>query len=220
MFYVYELRDAGGVPFYVGKGSKRRMHAHQYKARHGVRGHLYAKIRKLWAAGSDYSAVVVFRARDEKRALAEEVRRIALYGRASLTNKTDGGDGARNLSAEARERIAASRRGRVASAETRARQREAALGRVVSAATREKIAASSKGARKPWARALALRNLGKASFAGCKWSDEHRRKFRAARMGHVVSQETRDKISRTKRAAREGTGVGCILLSIEKGGEA
>lgn len=200
MFYVYELRDPDGVPFYIGKGSKRRMHAHRSKAKAGNLAHVYCKIRKLWRRGLDYTAEVVFTSRDEGKAFAEEIRLIALYGRKALTNKTDGGDGVRNLCADGRERIAASRRGKVASVETRERQRRAALGRVVSAATREKIAASSKGTKKPWARAVALRNLPKMSGVGRLWTEEHRQKFRAARLGHPVSQETRDKISASKRA--------------------
>ena len=196
MFYVYELRDQAGVPFYVGKGSKRRVHEHERRAKAGIKSHLCHKIRKLWRLGFTVQKTIVFRARDEQAAFAEEKRLIAYYGRANLTNQTDGGDGPCGMSAEARARIAASRRGKVSSEATRNRQRMAKLGTHRSEETKRRIAAKQRAIEKPWA-VNSGANLG-AGFAGHKWSAEHRAKFLAKRIGHRVSQETRNKISKSK----------------------
>ena len=196
MFYVYELRDQFGVPFYVGKGSKRRMHEHEKRARRGIDSHLCSKIRKLWRLGFPVQKAVVFRSRDERAAFSEEIRLIAYYGRASLTNQTDGGDGPAGMALHARERIAASRRGKVASEATRNRQRLAKLGTHRTAKTKRKIAATQRTIKKPWA-VNSRPNLG-SGFAGHRWTPEHRAKFLAKRIGHTVTQETRNKISKAK----------------------
>ena len=199
MFYVYELRDAAGVPFYIGKGSKRRMHQHEIHARAGKKSHTCDKIRKIWKAGQQITKAIVFSSPEESAAFAEEIRLIAYYGRGTLTNKTDGGDGVRNLAQESRERIAASRRGKIASEATRNRQRLAKLGARHTPETKAKIAAKQRTIKKPWARKSGA-NLG-SGFAGKKWSAEHRAKFIAARIGHKVSKATRRKISRSKKLA-------------------
>lgn len=197
MFYVYELRDQNGKPFYVGKGSNSRMHAHEKRAARGIVSPVCAKIRKLWRLGGAVRCVVVYTAPDEQAAFAEERRLIAYYGRANLTNQTDGGDGPSNPSQRVRLLISAARRGRVASEATRNRQRLAKLGTKQSAETKAKISATQRGAKHPWA-AQSGANLG-SGFAGHKWSAEHRAKFLAKRCGHSVSAETRAKISKSKK---------------------
>lgn len=192
-FYVYELRDECGVPFYVGKGSGRRLHIHERRARAGYNSHCANKIRLILRRGGKVSTAVVFETDDEHAAFAEERRLIALYGRATLTNKTDGGDGVSNPPAEARAKIAAARRGVVASEATREKQRAAKLGKPRSAETRAKIAKAQRGSKHPWA------VQPKGSFKGRKHSPETIEKMRAAKRGHVVSPETRRKISEAKR---------------------
>lgn len=98
-FYVYELRDEQGVVFYVGKGSGRRFTAHEIKARRGEQSHRANTIRKIWGRGGRVEREIVFRSSSEQEAFDEEVRRIALYGRVNLTNKSDGGGGPRNMDA-------------------------------------------------------------------------------------------------------------------------
>jgi hypothetical protein len=51
MFYVYELRDGSGIPFYVGKGKGNRIFVHENKARSGKVSRVCCKIRKLWKIG-------------------------------------------------------------------------------------------------------------------------------------------------------------------------
>ena len=199
-FYVYELRDEHGTVFYVGKGSKRRMYEHVYKARSGQQTHRAAKIRQILAASGNVVAVIVFRTTDEQAAFTEEKRLIAFYGRANLTNKTDGGDGTSNPPAEVREKLAAGRRGYKASEATRQLQSQAKLGKPRSRESVEKSAASRRGKPAPWSRAQALKNLATIPSAkGRVHRPDSIEKMRAAKMGHTVSQETRNKISQSKQ---------------------
>lgn len=200
-FYVYELRDSTGVPFYVGKGQGSRLHIHEQKANCGFHSPVCCKIRKLIALGVPIQKAVVFSSRSETAVFAEEVRWIALYGRKNLKNQTDGGEGPKSPTAETRAKIVAGRRRIVASVETLRRLRASHLGLRHTKTTCTKIAATMRGSKHPWAVAVCLANIasGKAGFKGRKWSNEHRRRFRLARLGHVVTQETRDKISKSKK---------------------
>jgi hypothetical protein len=129
MFYVYELRDDAGRPFYIGKGSGRRMFQHEYHAKAGRLSHLCAKIRKMRAENREIVKAIVFSTESEAEAFHEETRLIKYYGRQNLTNQTDGGDGPSNPSAETRAKIAAARRGIIASEATRNRLRLSHLGK-------------------------------------------------------------------------------------------
>lgn len=200
-YYVYELRDPDGVVFYVGKGSGYRSSSHKTKALRGERTHKAEKIRSIVAKGGDIQVEVVYRTDDEAEAYRAEVELIARHGRGNLTNHTDGGNGVRNLTKESREKIAEGRRGVVASAETRERQRQAKLGTKRSHETKEKIRRYQTGRSHPWARVIALANraAGKLDFTGKTHTPETIEKMRAAKMGHTVSEETRRKISETKK---------------------
>jgi hypothetical protein len=98
MYYVYLLRD-GGVPFYVGKGTKDRMYHHAWQARKKARNlPVHNKIRKMWREGRDIEYEIVSRTEDDSEAFAIERRLIAEIGRrdrgvGSLMNLTDGGEG-------------------------------------------------------------------------------------------------------------------------------
>lgn len=200
MYYVYELQDASGTTFYVGKGSGRRMYQHKYRAKHGEQTPRADKIRELLANGESINVVVVFETTDEAKAYAEEIRRISLHGRSALTNRTDGGCGIKNVSREAREKIAKGRRGHRASEITRQRQREAKLGKPRSQETKEKISAYQLGSKHPWAERQARKNLELGiTFEGRTHSPETLERMRAAKLGHIVTEETRQKISNAKK---------------------
>lgn len=196
MFYVYELADQNGVVFYVGKGKGNRMNCHESKARWGIQSKVCNKIRSIHASGGTVLKSVVFRTPSESEAFQEEKSRIACHGRISLCNLTDGGDGPSNPSPEVREKLAAAHRGKKRSYETRERLRLSHLGLTHSKETKAKIAAKQRTILKPWAVGSGS-NL-REGFKGKKWSDDHRRKFIAKRLGHTVSQETRNKIRLAK----------------------
>lgn len=99
-FYCYLLIDQG-IPFYVGKGTRSRIHAHAREARRGHKCRKCNKIRKLWREGRDYTSLIVFRTDSEQDAFALEISLIAGYRARGvrLTNRTDGGAGPRGLEA-------------------------------------------------------------------------------------------------------------------------
>lgn len=94
-FYVYILARPNGTPFYIGKGSGRRLFDHDTEARSGHKCYKCNVIRKIWRSGSEVQRYTVFTTDDEDEAYAYEAELIALHGRANLTNGTDGGIGGR-----------------------------------------------------------------------------------------------------------------------------
>ena len=120
IFYVYELRTSCGATFYVGKGCKNRMRGHRYTAKNErFQTRLYRKIRKIWRNGDDYIEVKIAENLSETDAHALEIQKIAHYGRSSLTNLTDGGEGNSGavFTEERRKRISEKLKGRKCSPE-------------------------------------------------------------------------------------------------------
>jgi hypothetical protein len=98
-FYVYALarpikkHSPHYRIFYIGKGHKRRVFAHEDQARRGYKGHRYSIIRKVWQEGDDIQRYILLTTEDEAEAFAYEIEMIALHGRENLCNLTDGGEG-------------------------------------------------------------------------------------------------------------------------------
>jgi hypothetical protein len=113
-FYVYLLARPNGQVFYVGKGSKRRAFYHEIEARRGCACHKCCVIRKIWSNDGEVQRYIVFTTNDEQEAFAYERDQIAVYGRENLCNHTDGGDGVRNLTAEARAKLSTAIKRRLA----------------------------------------------------------------------------------------------------------
>lgn len=143
-FYVYILCRPNGKPFYVGKGTGRRVHRHDDEARRGCRCHKCNIIRKIWKSGGDVQRYIVFTTDDEQEALAYEVELIALYGQKNLANVTEGGSGisGRVQSAEERRRRDISRRRVAADPVFREQQRQRMLKRYQDPAERAKTSAA------------------------------------------------------------------------------
>lgn len=93
-FYVYVLCRPNGDPFYVGKGQDARVFDHDAEARRGHKCHKCNVIRKIWKQGGQVQRYIVFETDDEQEAFNYERELITLYGRDTLANLTDGGDGA------------------------------------------------------------------------------------------------------------------------------
>jgi hypothetical protein len=79
-WYVYELADPrDGSVFYVGKGSGKRIDAHEQEARRGVCSYKCNKIRHLWAQNVTIQKTIVAYFNDEQAAYDHEAERIASY---------------------------------------------------------------------------------------------------------------------------------------------
>lgn len=97
--FVYGDLRFTSEPFYVGKGSGRRLQWHRYdpkSTRNRIKWGVIERIRK---AGLEYAVVNLVEGLTEDEAFALEVRAIAAIGRRNkgtgpLTNLTDGGEGA------------------------------------------------------------------------------------------------------------------------------
>lgn len=109
-YYVYLLMDTSKEtpePFYVGKGTKKRMFIHFNQAKSGkcLNKFLENKIKKLWAEGRDIPINVVFETTSEDDAFLKEIEIIKTFGRRDLQegpllNLTNGGDGVKKPSLE------------------------------------------------------------------------------------------------------------------------
>ena len=92
MYYVYELIVIpDGNVCYVGKGSGKRMFVHRRvlnSHRYSSLG-LYRRLRELITSNKDFKPRKVFETDNEAEALAEETRRINLYGLDNLFNSTN-----------------------------------------------------------------------------------------------------------------------------------
>lgn len=202
---------------YVGKTERtlqRRKTQHLYQARHNSpQTHKVAWLRTLLESGVEPEMVILERVSTQETLDAAECRWIKELREQGcrLTNATDGGEGVRNPSPEARAKMSAASKakpsrpspmkGRTHTPEARAKISAAHKGRPspkrgvpLSEETRERLSASLKG-RTVW-------NKGK------RMSEEQRAKLRAAwkrgreaRSGRPCSPETRAKISAAKRAA-------------------
>lgn len=117
-YYVYVMRRPDGVAFYVGYGRSgkkptERIADHERESASPLRGrcnrHKINTIRQAWRAGGEISYEIASWHDNRADAARSERDLIAVLGRADmgagpLTNLTDGGDGAPNLSGDGRRR--------------------------------------------------------------------------------------------------------------------
>lgn len=96
-YYVYTLAYPDGTVFYVGKGTGSRIDRHEKEARSDKPSYNPYKcriIRKIWDEGGQVlKQKIAFYDREED-AFKAEIALIAFYGKDTLTNLTEGGEGA------------------------------------------------------------------------------------------------------------------------------
>lgn len=143
-FYVYALARPNGKPFYVGKGSGRRVYDHEAEARRNCRCHKCNVIRKIWKSGGEVQRYILLTTDNEQEAFAYEIETIALYGRKNLCNVTDGGEGPSNPSEAVRAKLRAAMVGRPLSARTREAARATVTNRNKSPEFRAAVSARMK----------------------------------------------------------------------------
>ncbi len=164
-FYVYVLARPNGKPFYVGKGQGRRIFKHEREAKSGCACHKCRVIRKIWRSGGEVQRYTVFTSDDEQAVLDYEQELIALYGKHTLTNVTDGGTGVPGWipTKQTRAKIGASLKGRKPTPEANANVSAALKGHFVSEETKAKIRAKAQArAQTPEGRAHLLAASEKA----------------------------------------------------------
>lgn len=219
-FYVYVLARPDkpspegwphqDCPFYVGKGTGRRIREHENEAR---RGHLCFKcqvIRKVWNSGGQIDKYIMLETDDEQEAFAYEVKLIALYGKENLTNLTGGGRGGsagttpspearakRSISLKRiwsnpdhRARVAASSKIAMSNPDLRAKRR------IVGSRPEniEKLRSAQKLANEPEAKAKQIEKL-----RGRKLSPEHRANLSASLRRPELVEQIRAKQLKTNR---------------------
>jgi len=203
IYYVYAyLRKEDNTPYYIGKGKGDRA----YQKSHCVK------------VPVDRSRIAFLHTNlSEEDAYSLEEHYINLYGRVDLgtgilRNITEGGEGARNPSADTRKKLSAAQRGKKASDEARRKMSESRLGpknhrygKSMSDETKRKLSEKKKGKlsspeanekRRKW-------NLENNWRPPIRYnqnpSAETRAKIGAAHKGKIVSEETRKKISEAKK---------------------
>lgn len=149
---TYIIHD-GKIPFYVGKGSKKRAHSHLRKS-HSTQ--VNRKIAKMRREGRE-PYVQFIPAPDDEHAKEMECLLIAMIGRRDLglgplLNGTDGGEGVCGISEETRAKLSVSRKGKSpankgksSSDETKAKISAAKMGKRLSEKTRLQMSISRTG---------------------------------------------------------------------------
>lgn len=182
-FYVYTHTKADtGEVFYVGKGKGRRAYVDR-------RNPFWKNVVKKHG----HVVNILYSGLSENAAFALEKELIAKFGRSTLCNLTNGGEGTSGYkwSEEGRRRISENLRGRIAGKETRAKLSQSLRGKRRTPEQIERHAAAIRGRKLSPAHIEALR----LSLVGHTVSDETRKKLSAANLGQRRSEETKRKLS-------------------------
>jgi len=208
-FYTYAYLREDRTPYYIGKGTGRR---------------IYSTNRKGLKPPKDKSRIILLKQNlPEEEAFKHEIYMIVVFGRIDLGtgilhNKTDGGEGTSNPSKETKLRIVQSRFGYTHSEKTKRKISEVNKGRIHLEETKEKISTAKKGKilSKEHKAKLSEVNKGKTHseetrrkmseyLKGKTHSEERTRKQSEAQKGKTHSEETKRKISETNKNPSEET---------------
>jgi len=191
--YVHERPDTGRV-FYVGKGTARRIGNLSSRSEHHKR-----IVAKLASIGLKPQIRIVKNGLSERCAFSLEKALIAIYREMGfpLANKTDGGEGMSGfkMPREAVERTRLKRIGFKMSDETKAKISALAKGRKMADSTRDALKKANTGRKRTpeqiEATASKIRGQPKPPHVA--------EALRSYQIGHIKSEETKQKLSKALR---------------------
>ncbi len=214
IYYIYFLIDSiTGLPFYIGKGQKKRMYLHVDKVKRdripNNNKHLYYTIKKILSSGYKIKYKKVFITKNETEAFNKEKELIAEIGLKNLCNLTKGGEGTsgRKCSDETKRKISDALIGHIHSEESKRKMSESQKGKKHSEETRRKISDANKGKKRSakTKRKISDFRKGKLSpFFGKTHSEETKRKMSESLKGKIVSSKTRQKMSEARLGKKRG----------------
>ena len=171
MYYTYILIDPRtDQPFYVGKGQGKRMYNHGKKVTPNP--YLYNKIQKIKSLGLEVIYEKWFEG-DEEFCLWMEIYLISEFGRDTLCNLTDGGEGQSGSIGYWK--------GKKRPIETCIKISIGHIGLLVSQETRDAMSKTRKGRKRSW-------NIG--GMKDKHHSEEAKSKMSKAKLGLHISPET------------------------------
>ena len=149
-YYVYMYLDLDNIPFYIGKGRKKRHKTYNHLDKSYQNNLLKNKIRKVGA--TNVKIHFLNENLTEEEAFYWERYWIKYIGRrdlkeGTLCNLTDGGEGPSGLvhSDETKQRISKINKGHIVSTETRQKMRDVHKGYVASAGAKQKLSKAAEG---------------------------------------------------------------------------
>lgn len=208
IYYVYGLIDpATGECFYVGNGKNNRMFSHVAAVKCGKapnnNRHLFNKIRNILDTGTDPGYSIYGQQLSEDAAFTLEEVTIAAIGIDKLCNLWSSGRLGRTPSPEVLAKKSAKLKGRKTkprSEETKQKIRNSLLGRKkgpLSDDTKMKISEATSG--KPKQITEEERDRRRQQLDVTRNQDGYNQRLSDAKIGHVVSEETRKKIGDAHR---------------------
>lgn len=175
--YVHKKKNTNEI-FYVGIGkTKNRAHSKLNRNIH------WKRIVEKY----DYDVEIVHTNLDWDIACEIEKSLIHQYGRDNLSNMTDGGEGLSNPSNELRHKMSKAQIGKKQSLETIEKRVSKIKGRPLSEAHKEKLRQAKLGNKNPmYGKTFTMNDIG-------------REKIRKANVGKVHSEESKLKMSESKK---------------------
>jgi hypothetical protein len=141
IYYTYAYLREDRTPYYIGKGKCNRA---------------YKRRKTDIKPPKDKSRILILKNNlNEEQAFKHEIYMISVFGRKDLGtgilyNKTDGGDGSSNPSAETRRKMSEALKGKPRSKEIRIKISEAKKGRPLSEEHKMKLSEIKKNVYIPW----------------------------------------------------------------------
>lgn len=184
-------------PFYVGKGTGRRIRDHKSSALRGADTRMAKKIRSIEKSGHKALELIVFSGDVDAVSIAKETMLIEAIGRDSvggtLINLTDGGDGMSGYICPDSQRK--KHREFRHSEESIAKISAAHMGKVLTKEHKDKLSAAKKG--RP------------SNNLGTRLTDAQKKNLSEKLKGRVISESSRKKIGAAHRGRKrpEGTGA-------------